>query len=232
MGIEAEAALADAEHSVSAGLFDQAAERLAILAPMLSDIDRPDLLARASWVAAMCALAGSEARDFEEMSSVAAHALELAEGRAARRELEALARRVSAISTIAGSGDPEAGVIAVLAEHVRLLRRLARDDEDEDAWILVDADRASWPELFAALRASLGRPCAAERATSLAAGDPVAAVVIAVAPGLGDHPLPADELAALCFRDGAAAAEARRQIDELLARGVLSTIDGAVVLST
>ncbi len=212
----------EAERFVAAGHFDTAAERIERVAPEIAELDRPDLLARAAWVAATCALARRESQDFTQMAQVAAHAIELASNRAARHEVETLARRVQAVATIGNSGDPDRGVEQVLAAHTRLLIQLADDSESTASWELADADRANWPHMFAAVRAALGHPCAAENLILRAGGDSVASVVVAVLIGLDDVEIDADELAALCFRDERAVKSARRHIRALVDRGILT----------
>jgi len=219
-----EAELGAAEDRVALGHFADAGARLAALVPDLVAAERPELLARAAWVAAICSLAGHRLREFRVMSTIAAQATELATTPEARRELEALARRVDHLVRIAKSPHTEIAVGRVLRDHAVLLSQAKTDPE---RWALVDADRRDWPHLFAAIREQTGRPCELEALIEGAATDAVGAVVLAVVYGLGaDADIVADALAELCFREPSAVELARRRIHSLVEAGHLERADG------
>lgn len=226
--VDAEAELGAAEDAASAGRFAEAGARLTAAVPELIATERPELLARAAWVAAICSLAGQRMGEFRAMAAVAGEAVELAASPEARRELEGMARRVEHMVRIADSEHPDVAMRLVFHSHVLLL---AEAKSDPRRWALVDADRIDWPHLFAAMR-ERGGPSRLEVLIASADTDGVGAVVLAVMYGLGPGAsIASDELAALCFREADAVAVAGARIDTLCASGHLVAQDGRVRLA-
>ena len=219
-----------AERLVALGSFARAGEQLAALAPELAAIHRPDLLARAAWVASICSLAGQRIGEFEAMVRVAAEAVELAIDGEVKNELAAIARRIGHLARIGTSSNPDAAVREVLHDHVVLLAKAASDPAQ---WFLVDADRSDWPHLFAAIREQTGTPCSTEALIAGADTDGIGAVIIAVSSGLGAGvSYSANDIARICFRESATVEIARRRIDELIEAGILVRAgDGRVALA-
>jgi len=228
-GTEAAGRLEEAERLASSGQFDEAALRLESAIEALVHADAPELLARAAWVAALCSIVRGANAEFNEMSQVASEALRLAGGDDASIELESLSRRVAAMAELESADDLDGGIDRILARHVELLRELTTTS-DPRRWRVVDAERETWPHLFAAVKALTGAPCQAEQQIARAPRDPVCATLVAVLIGLSDGEIEIDELARLCFVKSQAVEKARAALRKLIAAGIVLESGGRVVL--
>ncbi|MBT8496115.1 MAG: hypothetical protein KJO07_23930 [Deltaproteobacteria bacterium] len=223
-------AVGAAEALAEAGDYRAAGKAVEELSPSLPGANRPDLLARAAWVAAISALAGGRLDEFDSLKTIASEAAELVSADA-KAELELLAHRIATMATMAQKRDNlDAAVMLALRDHALLLLRIDATGEGE-LWRVVDAERADWTHLFLAARERLGRPCRAEQYLRLAPTDDIGRVVLAVVLGLGRHAdISPDQLAGLCFERPDTALVARKRIDDFVRDRRLTIEDDQVRL--
>jgi hypothetical protein len=234
-------ALAGVEASIAAGRLDEATARLADLArALLEAAPAPELLAHATWLAAVVALHDGDQRGFERLSRDAIEGLRLAgedeRARTALASREELIGHLDDVARVQAGGS--AGLMAVLDDHCALLVSMAAAAGwDDPRWPRVNRQRALLPALIALVETSTGEPAPLARVLDELQLDAIESVLLSTLAPLARAGEPAypQRLARMCFAGWRRHDEAllRLRDDGRLARGhaLVGTARGELTLA-